>query len=289
MNDTVNNDFIMSPKVDFAFKEIMNNEKVRKGFLSAVLEIPVESIKSTVLKNTNLPRIHEDEKQSILDVYLTLNNNTEIDIEIQLAYMKSWAERSTFYLSKMVSEQKNINLSYSNLKKCVAINLLDFNYIKQTERFHTVYHINEDSENIRYTNIMEWHIVELPKLPVNDDGTDLYDWIKFLVAKNKEEFEMAAQTSEYINEAYQTLEVISQDEKKRLAYLARQKYIADTNTLLEENLERGIEIGKAEGAERTKIITVSNALAKGIAFEVALQIADLTEESYNALKDKYSN
>ncbi len=31
------NDFIMSPKVDFAFKELMRNEKVRKGFLSAVL------------------------------------------------------------------------------------------------------------------------------------------------------------------------------------------------------------------------------------------------------------
>ena len=49
-----NDDFIMSPKVDFAFKEIMFNEKVRKGFLSAVLEIPVSKIKKTVLKNTNL-------------------------------------------------------------------------------------------------------------------------------------------------------------------------------------------------------------------------------------------
>ena len=30
----MDNDFIMSPKVDFAFKEIMTNEKVRTGFLS---------------------------------------------------------------------------------------------------------------------------------------------------------------------------------------------------------------------------------------------------------------
>ena len=37
----INDDFIMSPKVDFAFKEIMFSDKVRKGFLSAVLEIPV--------------------------------------------------------------------------------------------------------------------------------------------------------------------------------------------------------------------------------------------------------
>ena len=29
-------DFIMSPKVDFAFKELMRNDFVRIGFLSAV-------------------------------------------------------------------------------------------------------------------------------------------------------------------------------------------------------------------------------------------------------------
>ena len=42
-------DFIMSPKVDFAFKEIMRNEIVRKGFLSAVLGIKDTEIKETVL------------------------------------------------------------------------------------------------------------------------------------------------------------------------------------------------------------------------------------------------
>ena len=37
MSNTDN--FIMSPKVDFAFKELMRDETVRKGFLSAVLGI----------------------------------------------------------------------------------------------------------------------------------------------------------------------------------------------------------------------------------------------------------
>ena len=39
--------FLMKPKVDFAFKEIMANEKARIGFLSAVLKIKPEEIKST--------------------------------------------------------------------------------------------------------------------------------------------------------------------------------------------------------------------------------------------------
>ena len=91
--------------------------------------------------------------------------------------MASWADRSAFYLSKMMVEQVGINKKYSNIRKCIGINILDFNYIKKTERFHTIYHISEDTEHIKFTDVMEWHIVELPKLPSIDDGTDFYDWI----------------------------------------------------------------------------------------------------------------
>lgn len=44
--------FIMCPKIDFVFK----NPKALKGFLSAVLTILPDSIKSTALKNTNLKK-----------------------------------------------------------------------------------------------------------------------------------------------------------------------------------------------------------------------------------------
>ena len=262
--------FIMSPKVDFAFKEIMNNDKVRKGFISAVLNIPVNDIKKTVLKNANLPKNHEDEKQGILDVYLTMNDDTEIDIEIQLSYMATWAERSAFYVSKMLVEQPNINKVYSNFKKCIGINILDFNFVKETERFHTIYHIREDSENFQFTNVMEWHLIELPKLPTKEDGTDLYDWIKFLKAENKEEFDMAASSNEYIREAVNELEVISQDEIKRMEYNARQKAIWDYNTLMEENFSRGLlvgeERGEARGIAKGRAEGVADLLAKMKAF-----------------------
>ena len=215
----------MSPKIDFAFKELMRNDIVRKGFISAVLDISPESVKSTVLLNTNLPKIHEDEKQGILDVRLTMNDNTEIDIEIQLAYMSAWADRSTFYVSKMLVEQVGINKKYTNIKKCIGINILDFEYMKETERFHTVYHLREDTEH--------------PKLPKTDDGTDLYDWIKFIKAENKEEFKMLSKENEYLKTAYEALEEISADQQKRLEYTARQKALYDYNTLMEESYNRG--------------------------------------------------
>ena len=236
-------EFIMSPKVDFAFKEIMTNEKVRTGFLSAVLNMDVKEIKKTELINTNMKKTHEDEKQSILDVRLIMNDNTEVDIEIQLAYMKTWAERSVFYAAKMLTDQTDIDRKYSNLKKCISICILDFKYIKTTERFHTCYHMREDTDNSIYTDILECHVIELPKMPNVSDGTSLYDWVEFINCEDREEFKMIAKRNDYLNEAYQQLELISQDKEKRREYTARQKAIYDYNTIMAERYDDGVEYG----------------------------------------------
>lgn len=162
----------------------------------------------------------------------------------------------------MMVEQVGINKKYSNIRKCIGINILDFNYIKKTERFHTVYHISEDTEHIRFTDVMEWHIVELPKLPTIDDGTDLYDWISFMKAQNREEFEMLAKKNEYLEEAYRHLEIISQDEQKRIEYTARQKAIYDYNTLMEENYNRGSEERALNIANKLRELGVDEEIIK---------------------------
>jgi len=260
----VEKEFIMSPKVDFAFKEIMTNEKVRTGFLSAVLNLKDTDIKSTILLNTNLKKVHEDEKQGILDVRLIMNDNTEIDIEIQLAYMKTWAERSVFYVAKMLTDQTEIDRKYSNLKKCIGISILDFNYIKETDRFHTCYHMREDSDNIKYTDILECHVIELPKLPKVSDGTSLYDWIEFLNCEDREEFKMIAQRNDYLNEAYKQLDLISQDAEKRLEYTARQKAIYDYNTIMAERFDDGMELGIEKGIEEGKALIIAKMRKSGM-------------------------
>ena len=37
--------FLMKPKVDFCFKELMEDGEVRKGFISALLDVKPEDIK----------------------------------------------------------------------------------------------------------------------------------------------------------------------------------------------------------------------------------------------------
>ena len=100
-------EFLMKPKIDFAFKEIMADGKARIGFLSAVLKLKPEDIRETRILNTSLRKEHEDDKLGILDVRLLLNDDREIDIEIQLSELRVWADRSLFYLAKMCTDQIN--------------------------------------------------------------------------------------------------------------------------------------------------------------------------------------
>ena len=46
----------MKPKIDFAFKEIIMNDKALTGFLSAVLNLQPEQIKKIIRKNTNMQK-----------------------------------------------------------------------------------------------------------------------------------------------------------------------------------------------------------------------------------------
>ena len=60
--------FIMLPTVDFCFKELMQNPKVRKGFISALLNLSPDEVEDTVLLPTLLPRDSADDKLGIMDV-----------------------------------------------------------------------------------------------------------------------------------------------------------------------------------------------------------------------------
>ncbi len=245
-------DFLMKPKVDFAFKEIMTDEISRIGFLSATLKLDPKSIKKTHLLNTNLRKMHEEEKQGILDVRILMNDNTEIDIEIQLAELKVWADRSLFYLSKMYTEQILEGQKYDVFKKCVSISILNFTLFKNEPEFYSCFRILEEKRHILYTDKMEFHVIELPKLPeeLKGENLELLLWAKFINAERKEEFDMLATKSPYIDHAYQQLQNISQDKEKRLEYEAREKAIRDYNQGIFEAKQSGFEEGEKHSRER---------------------------------------
>ena len=59
---------IVRPKWDYCMKELFRNFIILKYFISDILDIPIEKIRSLKLRNTNLWRRYKYQKQGIVDV-----------------------------------------------------------------------------------------------------------------------------------------------------------------------------------------------------------------------------
>ena len=276
-----NDNFIMLPTVDFCFKELMNNPKVRKGFIAATLKIRPEEIKETCLLPTELGRHMEDDKLGILDVHVLMQDKTQIDMEMQVAFFVDWDKRVLFYLGKMFTDQLKKGDSYSKLKKCIHISILDFVHFSNNEDcYHVIKFCNERTGQI-YTDLLEIQILELKKLPKDvKNGEDIIQWMKFFSGKSREEFEDMAKTNEYLDEAYKTLIELSADDKKRLEYEAREKALRDYNSQMENAEKRGIKIGEERGVVKAKKVFqlyMQGRTKEEISQECNITVEDVTE------------
>ena len=234
-------DFIMLPTSDFCFKELMQNSKVRKGIISALLGINPEEIAETKLLPTSTTEEYPDGKLGILDVLIKLENGTQVGMEMQVAKYDYWTNRILFYLCRMFTGQIGKGDTYDKLKKCIHVSFLDFIHFENDYDFYRKITLR-DEKNSEYTDLLELHILELKKLPPEEQNENgLLKWTRFLNGKCREDFEKMAEKDEYIDEAYELLKKMSADDRKRLEYEAREKAVRDYNTQIKSSLERGEE------------------------------------------------
>ena len=101
---------------------------------------------------------------------------------------------------------------------------------------------------------MGFHVIELPKLPpeLKDsvETNKVFLRAKFISSEKKEDFDMIAQKDPYIESAYQQIQIISQDEQKRLEYEKKKKAIRNHNQMTFEAKQRGIAIGEQRGRDQ---------------------------------------
>ena len=155
---------------------------------------------------------------------------------------------------------------------------------------------------------MEFHVIELPKLPpaLQENSSRVELWAKFINAEETEEFNMIAEKDPYIKSAYDQLQIISQDEQKRLEYEAREKAILDYNQSIYEAEQRGEKRGELRGEKRGELrgekrgeqrgriqgekavreSTAKNLIQMGISAEIIAQATGLSIAQIEAFKNE---
>ncbi len=99
-------------KNDYVFKRIFgnpeNNQEL-KELLEAILNIKIETVE---VKNPEITKDYADEKLGVLDIRAQINEDTMIDIEMQVANVKTMVNRNIAYTSRLIAEDSRTGETY---------------------------------------------------------------------------------------------------------------------------------------------------------------------------------
>ena len=225
----------------------------------------------------------ENGKKFILDIKAELDDETIMDIEMQTVDEKNIEERSTAYISRMISEQLQAGEKYVKLNKAIFIGILDFEYYKRNSYHHIARLRFDEIKEDNYVDMgykkqdevasryIEMHYIELPKYFKKNPSikTKIDEWL-WLFSGDEEKMEMVKRKNEKVKKAIDTLERISLDPKEREMYESIQT---------EEFLQRISENKfREEGRKEEKIEIAKEMLKNNFTIEQIKKITKLTEE-----------
>jgi predicted transposase/invertase (TIGR01784 family) len=208
---------------------------------------------------------------TILDIKAVDEKGTWYDIEMQIAEQGYYDKRALYYWSKVYTDQIESGEDFEELRKTIAINILDFNYLDEKE-FHNEYGIYNRKSMKELSDIFDMHFIELGKFDKSfkDIKTTLDRWTAFLnkayeIDKDNIPEELAM--DENVRKAIEKLDVMYLDKEEREIY--------------ENDLKR-LRIQKAEikAAERKGIETGEN--KKSI--EIDKNLLDILDEETISIK-----
>jgi predicted transposase/invertase (TIGR01784 family) len=246
---------ILPPTDDWIFKLLFGDERHKSSLIAllrAFVDLPDEEYELTFL-DTYLKPESEDEKLGIVDVKVRTKTGKIIDIEIQVNPFKNIGKRLSFYKSKLIVEQIGKGDRYTLIQKVICICISNYELFPGVDGYLNNFKFYNPKNGLCFEDIPEEvYTLELPKVPVKNDGTPGWEWMQFLRGKQKEDFDMVAEKNPEIRKAVNTLYELSADEKVRAEYEMRQKAWRDRVSQIEGAYEDGAQKNAIEVAKKLK-------------------------------------
>ena len=249
---------------DYAFKKLFGTEEnkdIMIEFLSLVTQLSKDDFDDVRIENSEyIPRFYND-KIGRLDIKIRLHDGRKIDVEMQNTYFDYYPKRSIFYCSKLIHEHFMSGFQYMQLKKCIAINVLNSPFTL-SRKVHSIYQIRETEEQTLLDELLEIHFLDLTKLP-KENLTSLEKWLMFIKTDSKEERSMLSQGNPVMAKANKVMDIFYLDEQERRRYEAAWEYESDRLSMISESERKGLERGKLLGLAEGKSLGLAEGESRG--------------------------
>ncbi len=265
---------------DYMFKALLQkNENVLKHLICALLHLRLEEIQSVKIRNPILlgAALTEDfdSKTFMLDINVLLNDQTLINLEMQVVDYKNWPERAVTYLCRNF-DQLQSGQDYLTVKPTIHIGFLDFKLFPEYPEFYATYKMANVKNHHIFTDKIALSVVNLKyiELATQEDrewGIDY--WATLFKATTWEELRMLAEQNPVMGDAVNTIYELTADESIREQCKAREKHFKEMNTVVKER-EMAVQARDMAVKERDTVVKER---------DMAVQARDMAVEERNTV------
>jgi predicted transposase/invertase (TIGR01784 family) len=283
---------------DRIFKAILTSPQAKPFLMKLVSRIIGRRIIDVTVHNNELPISDTQEKAEHFDVNTTIDDGSQVNLEMQARHMKedpgvnhnNLKGRSIYYLCDLHSSQPAIGQQrYDRLVRTYQVTFCSYTVFPNRKEYMNTFSMRHDVDNELLHDAIQVVIIELSKLEdiVKKPVETMTDMEKFSIF-----FEYAEDPAyrEIVNKVIESEEVlivagnvlmnISQDERERAIYLSRKKYQMD----MESNLATARDNGRAEGRLEGSLAIARNLLSLDIPIDKIITATGLTREEVENLK-----
>ena len=275
---------LLPPHEDGVFKTLLTREEaspVLRDIVESFLRFPVKSV---TVRNVELPITDINEKRERFDVNCTVDDGSQLCVEMQADQMpgdsissghKKVKNRAIYYLCDLHAKQHGRGIAYENLMRSYQMTFCGYTLFPDRDNFVSRFSFR-DENSIELSDSLGIIFIELTKLgevikkPVNTmtgeeawasffayaSNPDYKDLISKLVTERKE-----------IKMAEEMLHTISKDEIERARFRSRHMFQMD----LQDGLLTARGEGRAEGLAEGEAKGEAKGRAEGKA-EIALKL-----------------
>ena len=253
---------------------LQDDDYALKGLIASLLHLEPSDIKKTKVLNPILPGDPPDAKLCILDIYVLFNDDSYINLEMQVEDQKNWVPRSLTYLSREFDQLKHGD-DYTLVKPVYHVGFLNFTLFEDHPEFHATYRLQNIRDGYTYTDKFSLHVLELNHINLATDEDRYYKtdkWAALFKATTWEEIKMLAQENDYIMSAAKSMYSSVTDPRILKLCTRRQEEIDGDN----HRRERLAELEKSDAEQKAQIAAQKSQLAALTAKIEALeaQLAD---------------
>ena len=279
-------EFEVTLKNDYLFKRLLGaeeNKAILQNFLECVLNIPHKEIEEIELLDKELKKDLIDEKTGILDVKIRFKNKTIINIEIQNLWDESFVNRTLFYWAKIYIEEFRRGEDYTELRKCITINIVAKGF-DLNDKIHSKYLLKEEESSEKLTDIMELHFLNLEKAREEKDIDDpLVRWLLFIDSNSKEERCMLAENSPVLKILNEKVNILNLNPTEKKLYESRMMLKSDIVSISNSQFRKGKEEGIKEGIKEGTLTLAKTFRNMGFPIEKIAQATGLSKNEIEKL------